>query len=121
MTNGLLHPKQEVDKTYVARVQPVPTEQALVRLTEGVKLEDGMTAPALVRLLSSDGDEARVEITIHEGRNRQVRRMFAAVGCDVKALKRKSFAGLTLAGVPRGTHRPLTQAELTHLRELAGL
>ena len=121
LTNGLLHPKQEVDKTYVARVQPAPTEQALVHLTEGVKLEDGMTAPALVRLLSSDGDEARVEITIHEGRNRQVRRMFAAVGCDVKALKRKSFAGLTLAGVPRGTHRPLTQAVLTHLRELAGL
>ena len=67
LTNGLMHPKQEVDKTYVARVQPAPTEQALVRLTEGVKLEDGMTAPALVRVLSSDGAEARVEITIHEG------------------------------------------------------
>ena len=121
LTNGLLHPKQEVDKTYVARVQPAPTEQSLIRLTEGVDLEDGRTAPALVRVLESDGAEARVEITIHEGRNRQVRRMFAAVGCDVKALKRKTFAGLTLAGLLRGAHRPLTQAELAHLRQLAGL
>ena len=63
----------------------------------------------------------RVEITIHEGRNRQVRRMFEAVGCDVKALKRTTFAGLTLAGVPRGKHRKLTQAELVHLRQLAGV
>jgi len=121
LTNGLLHPKQEVDKTYVARVQPAPTEAAVIRLTEGVDLEDGRTAPALVRVLESDGAEARVEITIHEGRNRQVRRMFAAVGCDVKALKRKTFAGLTLAGLPRGKHRELTQKELAHLRQLAGL
>ena len=121
LTNGLLHPKFEVDKTYVARVQPAPTKAACIRLTEGVELSDGKTAPALVRVLASDGAEARVEITIHEGRNRQVRRMFEAVGCDVKALKRKTFAGLTLEGVPRGKHRPLTQTELVHLRQLAGL
>lgn len=121
LTNGLLHPKQQVDKTYIARVQPAPTQAALIRLTEGVDLDDGRTAPALVRVLASDGAEARVEITIHEGRNRQVRRMFEAVGCDVKALKRTTFAGLTLAGVPRGKHRKLTQAELVHLRQLAGI
>lgn len=121
LTNGLLHPKQEVDKTYIARVQPAPTQDARIRLTEGVQLEDGLTAPALVRVLDSDGAEAHVEITIHEGRNRQVRRMFEAVGCDVKALKRTTFAGLTLAGVRRGAHRPLTQAELVHLRVLTGI
>lgn len=121
LTNGLLHPKQQVDKTYVARVRPAPTQDALIRLTEGVKLDDGLTAPALVRMMESDGAEARVEITIHEGRNRQVRRMFEAVGCDVKALKRTTFAGLTLAGVPRGAHRALTQAELASLRRFAGI
>lgn len=65
--------------------------------------------------------QARVEITIHEGRNRQVRRMFEAVGSDVRALKRVAFARLTLAGVRRGAHRPLTAAEVAQLYELAGV
>ena len=121
LMNGLLHPRYQVEKTYIARVTPSPSAQALIQLTEGVLLEDGKTAPALVRVVGREAGEARVEITIHEGRNRQVRRMFAAVGSDVRALKRIAFAGLTLEGVKRGAHRPLTAAEVAHLEELAGV
>ena len=122
LTEGLLHPRYEIDKTYQARVVPAPTKEALIRLTEGVELTDGRTVPALVHVLGTDPrGRTEVEITIHEGRNRQVRRMFEAVGCDVKTLKRVSFAGLTLAGVRRGEHRPLTAAEVVALRKMAGM
>jgi 23S rRNA pseudouridine2605 synthase len=121
LMNGLLHPRYKVNKTYVARVAPVPAENALDKLRQGIRLEDGLTAPADVRLLDTAEDEAKVEITIHEGRNRQVRRMFAAIGCDVRALKRIRFAKLTLAGVKRGHYRPLTDAEVAELYHIAGI
>lgn len=121
LMNGLLHPRYKVNKTYVARVTPLPTETALDKLRKGIKLEDGMTAPAVVKLLDTAEDEAKVEITIHEGRNRQVRRMFAAIGCDVRALKRVKFAGLTLTGVKRGHYRPLTAEEVAELYRIAGI
>ncbi len=121
LMNGLLHPRYKVNKTYVARVAPVPAENALDKLRQGIRLEDGLTAPAVVRLLDTAEDEAKVEITIHEGRNRQVRRMFAAIGCDVRALKRIRFAKLTLAGVKRGHYRPLTDAEVAELYHIAGI
>jgi 23S rRNA pseudouridine2605 synthase len=121
LMNGLLHPRYKVNKTYVARVEGIPTEKALDKLRQGIKLEDGMTAPAVVKLLETAENEAKVEITIHEGRNRQVRRMFAAIGCDVRALKRVKFAGLTLAGVKRGHYRPLTAEEIAELYHIAGI
>ena len=121
LMNGLLHPRSEVKKTYVAKIAGELTEDSLDRLRRGVDLEDGRTAPAKVRLLERDGRISKVEITIHEGRNRQVRRMFAAVGGDVKALKRISFAGLGLDGVKRGAHRPLTAEEVAGLYALAGI
>lgn len=121
LMNGLLHPRYKVNKTYVARVAGVPAEKTLDKLRQGIKLEDGMTAPAVVKLLETAESEAKVEITIHEGRNRQVRRMFAAIGCDVRALKRVKFAGLTLAGVKRGHYRPLTTDEIAELYNIAGI
>ncbi|MBE6075064.1 MAG: rRNA pseudouridine synthase [Selenomonas ruminantium] len=121
LMNGLLHPKYEVEKTYIARIAGEPDEIALDRLRQGIRLEDGMTAPAKVRLLEQGEGQSRVEIVIHEGRNRQVRRMFAAIGCDVRALKRVKFAGLTLQGVKRGKYRALTPEELVALFRLAGI
>ena len=121
LMNGLLHPRYKVNKTYVARVAGIPTEKTLDKLRQGIKLEDGMTAPAVVQLLETADSETKVEITIHEGRNRQVRRMFAAIGCDVRALKRVKFAGLTLAGVKRGHYRPLTAEEIAELYHIAGI
>lgn len=118
MMNTLLHPKFEIYKTYMARVDGCPTEEKLDRLRAGIMLEDGLTAPAKVYVLERDGlrDLTTIEITIHEGRNRQIRRMFTAIGHDVKALKRTEFAGLTLSGVKRGQYRELTANELKHLR-----
>lgn len=128
LMNGLLHPSRQVKKTYVAKVSGIPTAVELRRLRQGVELEDGMTAPADVQLLDqqgvnrkSDGKElwwSTVRIVIHEGRNRQVRRMLAAVGHEVLALKRISFAGLTLNGVKRGQYRSLTREEINKLKEL---
>ncbi|MBQ7498274.1 MAG: rRNA pseudouridine synthase [Selenomonas sp.] len=120
LMNGLLHPRYEVQKTYVARIATGLSEAALRALREGVKLEDGLTAPARVRVLETAPGRTRVEVTIHEGRNRQVRRMFKAVGHEVLALKRTAFAGLSLEGVRRGEHRALTEEEIRSLYEKVG-
>ncbi|WP_029543521.1 pseudouridine synthase [Selenomonas sp. AB3002] len=120
LMNALLHPRYEVQKTYVARIATGLSEAALRALREGVKLEDGLTAPARVSVLETAPGRTRVEITIHEGRNRQVRRMFKAVGHEVLALKRTAFAGLSLEGVRRGEHRALTEEEIRSLYEKAG-
>lgn len=120
LTNQLIHPKYKINKTYQAKVKGIPAEEELDRLRAGVKLEDGPAAPAFVRLKEADrdGNTALLEITIHEGRNRQVRRMCEAIGYPVKSLKRISFASLTLAGLKRGCYRSLTEAEVEQLRNL---
>ena len=94
----------------------------LDKLANGVKLEDGKTAPADVYLdsINKTLKESRVEITIYEGKNRQVRRMFKALGYEVKALKRIAFAGLTLSKLKRGEYRKLTETELLRLRKKIG-
>ena len=114
LTNALIHPKFGIEKTYRARISGEVTEEKLDKLRAGIELEDGLTAPAKIFLL----EENLVEITIHEGRNRQIRRMFAAVGCDVKRLKRIKFAGLTLDGVKVGKYRRLTADEIKKLKNL---
>lgn len=123
LMNGLLHPAREVWKTYVAQVEGSFSRQELQTLKNGVALEDGVTAPAKVRVLDWDDRRGRtkVEISIHEGKNRQVRRMCEAVGHPVCSLKRTEFAGLNLSGVRRGDYRPLTAEEVAYLYEVAGL
>lgn len=117
----LTHPKFKVDKTYVARVKGIPTKEQLLPLERGVVLEDGKTAPARVKLLSSErkANKSIIEITIHEGKNRQVRRMFDAIGFPVQKLKRERFAFLTLHGLNAGDSRELTSHEVKLLRVLA--
>lgn len=121
LMNGLLHPRYQIDKVYVAQLRDDLSEPELQQLATGIELEDGRTAPARARLLPDRGHGSRVELTIHEGRNRQVRRMFAALGHEVKSLRRVKFAGLTLQGVARGQHRQLSQTEVERLYQLAGL
>ena len=116
LTNALIHPRFEVKKTYRAKISGVLTEEKLNSLRAGIELDDGLTAPAEVRLI----EENLVEVTIHEGRNRQVRRMFAAVGCEVKSLRRIKFANLTLKGVGVGKYRNLTAEEVAELKKLVG-
>ncbi|ARJ40160.1 rRNA pseudouridine synthase [Sporosarcina sp. P21c] len=117
----MTHPKFEIKKKYVAKVKGIPSRDDLKKLETGIELDDGSTAPARVKMTSSDKktNSAIVEITIHEGRNRQVRRMFDAINCPVQKLKREEFANLTTRGLNAGEARELTRHELKQLRVLA--
>jgi 23S rRNA pseudouridine2605 synthase len=112
LANRLTHPRYEVPKTYRAVVSDPPVGQkAIAALRAGVILDDGPTAPARVRRVAPD----TLELTIHEGRNRQVRRMCAHVGHRVKRLERVGFGGLALGELKPGTHRLLSAAEVDRL------
>lgn len=115
--NKLTHPKFHVPKTYLATVKGIPHGSVLEKLAQGIQLEDGMTAPAEVEYydISADQKESVIEITIHEGRNRQVRRMFEAVNHPVIRLKRVRFGSLRLEGLPRSKYRLLTPKEVQEL------
>lgn len=117
----LMHPKNEVEKVYIAKTKGIPTKESLRALEKGVMLEDGKTAPAKVKMLSLDKKRqtAIVELTIHEGRNRQVRRMLEKIGCPVMKLKRERYGFLTLRGMNTGDIRELTPHEVKQLRVLA--
>jgi 23S rRNA pseudouridine2605 synthase len=111
LAHRLMHPRHGVEKTYLARVRGHPDPAALERLRTGVDLDDGVTAPAAVALPAPD----TIELTIHEGRNRQVRRMCEAVGHPVVQLHRARYAGLELGDLPPGEWRELTRDELATL------
>jgi pseudouridine synthase len=112
LAHRLAHPRYEVAKVYVADVAGEPSDEALAALAEGVELEDGGTAPAGVRRLGP----GRLELTLHEGRKHQVKRMCEAVGHPVLGLHRSAYAGLTLAGLEPGAWRELSPAEVEALR-----
>jgi 23S rRNA pseudouridine2605 synthase len=112
LAHRLMHPRYEVDKVYEAEVEGEPSDEALAQLAEGVELEDGMTSPAKVDRLGP----SRIELTIHEGRKHQVKRMLQAVGHPVRRLHRSRYAGLTLDGLPPGEWRALTPGEVAKLR-----
>jgi 23S rRNA pseudouridine2605 synthase len=115
LANRLTHPRFEVGKTYRARIAGAPISRAALQaLRAGVELEDGPTAPATVRRLGAD----RIELRIHEGRNRQVRRMCAAVGHPVLELVRTGFGPLSLGELGVGAHRVLNATETKRLRTL---
>jgi 23S rRNA pseudouridine2605 synthase len=112
----LTHPRHEVEKVYRARVEPAPVREAALRaLREGVELDDGRTAPAGAR----QAEPGVVELTIREGRKRQVRRMLAAVGHEVVALERIAFGPLRLGDLAPGEARRLVAAEVERLRKAA--
>jgi 23S rRNA pseudouridine2605 synthase len=114
LAHRLAHPSRQVDKVYVAVVHGDPTKEALARLERGVDLDDGRTAPARARRLG----DGRVELTIHEGRKHQVKRMLAAVGHPVRSLHRSAYAGLTLEGLESGEWRELEPSDVDRLRRL---
>jgi 23S rRNA pseudouridine2605 synthase len=120
LANRLTHPSFQVPKTYLATLAGGPVgEGALDLLRGGVELEDGRTAPAVVRRVAAGRRSANViELTISEGRNRQVRRMCAAVGHPVAALQRIAFGPLRLDDMKAGAHRQLSAAEIGRLRAL---
>src|SRR3954471_21171216 len=117
LAHRLAHPRYGVEKVYEAELWKEPSADALRLLAEGVELDDGVTAPAKVRRLGP----RRIELILHEGRNRQVKRMCLAVGCRVARLHRPRYAGLGLGRLAPGESRALTRAEVAALRTLAGL
>jgi 23S rRNA pseudouridine2605 synthase len=116
LAHRLAHPRYEIDKVYEVECWSQPTDADLQRLRDGVELDDGPTRPASVRRI----DGARIELVIHEGRNRQVKRMLEAVGHRVKRLHRSRYAGLTVDGLVPGEWRELGRDEahaLVHLTQ----
>jgi len=117
LAHRLAHPRYEVDKVYEVEVEGDPSPDALLRLEQGIDLDDGETAPARAGRLG----RGRVELTLHEGRKHQVKRMLEAVGHPVTRLHRSRYAGLDLRGLARGEWRELTREEVAALRRLVGL
>lgn len=122
LANQLMHPAKMVKKTYIAKVRGVPGPAKIRLLETGIELEDGMTAPAELKMIEvRPPNSATVSIRIHEGRNRQVRRMLEAVGHEVIHLKRTTLGPLTLKGLEVGEWRHLSQQEVLDLRRAAGV
>lgn len=119
--NLLMHPRNEIEKVYVSKVKGIPSREKVRSLERGIQLEDGKTAPAKVKVISIDKKKqtAILELTIHEGRNRQVRRMLEAIGHPVMKLKRERYGSLTLQGLSVGEMRELTPHEVKQLRTIA--
>lgn len=118
-TNLMIHPRYEINKTYQALVKGKPDKKSLLILQEGIQLEDGITAPARVNILKTFQDKTLLEIEIHEGRKRQVKRMCLAIGHPVISLKRTTFGFLKLQGVAPGKYRFLTPSEVNRLKQQA--
>lgn len=119
--NALLHPKHHVDKTYVATIEGVLSTDDIKTLEAGIVLDDGPCAPAKITVLSSESGYSVVEIIIHEGRKRQVRRMFKTLGHPVMELTRTRFANLELGDLELGDMRPLSDKEFDSLKAMAGI
>ena len=113
--NRLMHPRHEVEKEYHVRVRGKAMDQQLKRMAGGVELEEGVTAPAAVRLVKSSDQNDWISVTIHEGRNRQVRRMCEAVSLSVVRLRRVRYGSLEIGALKPGQFRYLTEAEVKGL------
>ena len=118
LTNLVTHPSTHLNKTYIATIRGFVKDSHLQELRDGVMLEDGMTEKAFVKVIARNENRSVISLTIHEGRNRQVRRMFNHFDYEVKNLHRESIGFLTLQGIERGKYRKLTNAEVINLKEL---
>lgn len=118
LAQRLTHPVNEVPKTYVAKIEGVLTENMLARLRGGVEVDGVRTKKSAVRIVDETKTETKVSVTITEGRNRQVRKMFEAVGKEVIFLKRVKIGDLALRGLNRGEYRPLTKEEIYYLKNV---
>jgi 23S rRNA pseudouridine2605 synthase len=121
LAHRLAHPRYGVPKVYEADVEGAPSPDSLTKLRDGVMLEDGLTAPAKARMLRRDTRTSRLELTLHEGRKHQVKRMCEAVGHPVRQLHRARYADLELDGLELGDWRELTADEVSALRHGVGL
>ena len=117
-TEGLLLPKSEIPKTYLARVEGTMTEKDLNRIRSGIELDGVLTKKCRAHIVETNKSYTKVHVTITEGKNRQVRRMFEAIGKNVDFLKRIRIGNLTISGLDRGEVRKLTDEEIVYLKNL---
>lgn len=118
LMNRLLHPSHEVKKSYLIKASNQVTEEEIRRLRAGVMIDGRLTSPAQVRLIREETFDTVLLISIHEGRNRQVRKMLEAVGHQVVSLRRVEFGPILLGDLPRGQWRTLTEKEIARLKTL---
>ena len=121
LANALMHPKNQISRVYHLKVKGIIDPDLLDQIRKGVKLDDGVARAKQAMLLGTTGKHTWVEVTLTEGRYRQIHRMMEAVGLEVLTLIRVAYAGLTTNGIPPGKHRSLTQAEINQLRSLVKL
>jgi len=121
LAHRLQHPRYGISRTYEVKIKDVPTDLELSPVRKGVKLEDGITLPAKVTFLRRTMKNCWLKMTLSEGRNRQVKRMFAAIGYPVMKLKRVKFGVIGLGNLKRGQYRHLTEDEVKHLYNLVSL
>ncbi|HVP11043.1 MAG TPA: pseudouridine synthase [Phycisphaerae bacterium] len=119
LTQRLTHPRFAVPKTYHAEIAGCPTTETLDKFRAGVWLSEGKTAPAQISILHRQRDRAVLEVTLREGRNREIRRILAKLGHKVRRLTRVRMGKLSIRGLPLGAYRPLTPAEVKYLQSLA--
>ncbi|MBI4697779.1 MAG: rRNA pseudouridine synthase [Nitrospirae bacterium] len=117
LTNAVLHPKGKIPKTYLVKVEGVFEDKDIQKFEKGIKLEDGLTAPAKIKKIKKTEANSWVEITIYEGRKRQIRRMCEKLGHSVMRLIRTKIDGLELGDLKPGEHRRLTLEEIKRLKK----
>ncbi|UQS86558.1 rRNA pseudouridine synthase [Nicoliella spurrieriana] len=122
LDNRLTHPKYEINKVYVAKVTGMPSNDGMKKLRLGVMIDGKKTAPAKTKVLeAANGYQVKnavIQLTIHEGRNHEVKKMFEAIGNPVKKLSRVQYGFLTLGNLKPGEYRPLKKVEVDRLREM---
>ena len=121
LTNRLIHPRYEIKKKYLVKIKGHPEKVQISKLERGIPIDGKKTAPAKIFPVSSSPKRSLYEVELHEGRKREIRRMFEAIGFQVILLRRINFAGLTLEGLNLGTWRYLTDNEVQHLYKKVGL
>jgi len=119
--HSVLHPSKKISKTYLVKVKGVLEEEKITKLRKGIKLKDRMTAPAMVKKIRKAENNSWLEITIHEGRKRQIRRMLEIIGHPVLKLKRIRINGVELGGLEPGDIRYLTSEEINRIKKEAGV
>ena len=119
--NAMMHPSRHVPKTYRVTVRPGVTEDQLTRMAEGIMIDGRKTAPAEVRVLSQEPGRVVLQVVLHEGRNREIRKMCEELGLETARLKRIAFGPLHLGMLPAGKWRELSTDEVAALRLAAGL
>ncbi|MCK4851479.1 MAG: rRNA pseudouridine synthase [Candidatus Omnitrophica bacterium] len=118
LTHRLSHPRFEIEKEYIVTINGDISPDEITRLERGVEIDERRTSPCIVKVVEKSAKNAVLSVKIHEGRKRQVRRMFRAVGRRVIAIDRVKYAGLTLDGLKRGRFRQLSEEEVAKLRAI---